>query len=145
MSYSRSSHHLPATAAQPIRSGADALWLLDKVIGSPRRAETVAFLLDDAGFGGTIFVVGGTDEPDQVLDVAEHFASAGSSCGCVSGLVLATVRPAGGVEPGDIDRWFDASAIVEDNGLLLIEWFVFGDHGVASPRDLLGEAQRWPR
>ncbi len=58
--------------------------------------------------------------------------------------MLATVRPGGGVEAGDIDRWFDASEIVEGHGLVLIEWFVFGADGVASPRDLLGEAQRWP-
>jgi hypothetical protein len=58
-------------------------------------------------------------------------------------LVVATVRPDAGVLPGDIDRWLEASAICEQFGVELVEWFVISPHGVECPRDLLGEPERW--
>lgn len=141
---SHPSSRFGARAPEPVRNAADALSLLSKAISHPLRDETIAFLLDDAGYGSTIFVVSGTDRPEQVLDVVEHLASAGRTSGLLSALVIASVRPGGGIEPGDIDRWFDASEIAETHGVQLLEWFVYGADGFSCPRDLLGEAQRWP-
>jgi hypothetical protein len=140
----RPTHRFPSLAPDPIRSAADARSLLAKAISHPLRDETVAFLLDDAGYGGTIFVVAGTDRPEQVLDVVEHLAAAGRASGMVSSLVVASVRPGGGLEPGDVDHWFDASEIAEEHGVELLEWFVYGTEGFVCPRDLLGEPGRWP-
>ncbi|MCU1503549.1 MAG: hypothetical protein JWM12_2903 [Ilumatobacteraceae bacterium] len=142
---SRTPHRPSAAVPTPILTNSDALELLDLVISRPPCEETIAFLLDDAGYGSTLFVVAGTDQPEQVLDVAEQFASAGRLSGIHQSLVLATVRPHGGVEPGDVDRWLDASEITEQHGVQLIEWFVFGAHGFTCPRDLLGEPERWRR
>ena len=113
-------------------------------ISRPLRPETFAFLLDDAGYGGTIVVVSGTDRPEQLLDVVERVAAAGGASGVTTSLVVATVRPHGGIEPDDVDRWLDASAVAAGNGVLLLEWFVYGPEGFGCPRDLLGEPQRWP-
>ena len=59
-------------------------------------------------------------------------------------IVLASVRPDSGMLPGDVDRWLEASAIVDQHGLVLLEWFVIGPMGPECPRDLLGEPERWP-
>jgi hypothetical protein len=140
---SRSSSRFPAHVPEPIRTAAEARALLETAISRPLRDETVAFLLDDAGHGRTIFVVAGTDRPESVLDVVEHLAAAGRISGLLSALVLASVRPGGGIVPGDIDRWFDASEIAQDHGVQLLEWFIYGPQGFTCPRDLLGEAERW--
>jgi hypothetical protein len=129
---------------EPIRTEADARALLSLAIARPPRHETLAFLLDDAGFGTTMVVVSGTERAEQVLDVVEHLAAAGATSGIFTSLVVASVRPGGGVQVGDIDRWFDASDVAAAQGIELVEWFVVGDQGFACPRDLLGEPARWP-
>jgi hypothetical protein len=58
-------------------------------------------------------------------------------------LVVATVRPCGATQQGDVDRWLEASAIADAHGVELIEWFVIGPAGPECPRDLLGEPERW--
>jgi hypothetical protein len=50
--------------------------------------------------------------------------------------------PGGGVDAGDVDRWLEASDLLEGYGLELLEWFVIGDR-TWCPRDLLGEPPRW--
>ena len=63
-------------------------------------------------------------------------------------LVVASIRPGRGPMPGDVDRWLEASAIADDAGVDLLEWFVIdGGAGAGTawcPRDLLGEPPRWP-
>jgi hypothetical protein len=138
------STHRPATGASaPIRTAADAVALVARAITQPLRDETVAFLLDDAGYGGTIFVVAGTDRPEQLLDVVEHLAAAAQLSATAAALVVVSVRPHGRVEPDDIDRWLDASDIADEHGIRLLEWYVVGADGFRCPRDLLGEPQRW--
>jgi hypothetical protein len=100
-------------------------------------------LLDDAGYGNTITVVSGTHDADDVLRVVECLAEAGSAAPAMSSLVLASVRPEGGIVPGDIDRWLEASSLAESYGLELTEWFVVGPATVECPRDLIGEPERW--
>ena len=64
-------------------------------------------------------------------------------------MVVATVRPGGGPEPGDEDRWLEASDLADELGVELVEWFVIGGDrpsvaaNAVCPRDLLGEVPRW--
>jgi hypothetical protein len=96
-----------------------------------------------------VVVVDGTDEPDAVLDVVERVAGSIAASGHPGCLVLATVRPGGGVLDGDDGRWLEASELADDVGVDLLEWFVIGGDrpsvaaNAVCPRDLLGEAPRW--
>ena len=109
----------------------------------------IALVLDADRRGRTIVVVDGTAEPDSILDVVERMAESIAASGRAGALVMATARPGGGPEPGDEDRWLEASDIADDLGVELVEWFVIGGDvpTVAAnawcPRDLLGEAPRW--
>jgi hypothetical protein len=140
----RPTYRSPSVAPEPIRTAADARSLIATAITHPLRDETVAFLLDDAGYGSTIIIVAGTDRPDQLLDVVEHLAVAGGCSGTFTSLVVASVRPGGGLEPGDVDRWFDASDLAEEHGVELLEWFVYDGYRFERPRELIGERERWP-
>jgi len=127
----------------PVRDAAGALRVLRLAVSVPPQPETLAFVLDAHGEGGVITLVSGTVQPDSVLSVAECIARAAEHVPRAAGLVLATVRPGGCVLPGDVDRWLEASDLVHQRGLLLLEWFVMADGRVWCPRDLLGEPQRW--
>lgn len=129
----------------PVRSAADALHVLSLAVNRPLESETLCFLLDDQGVGGVITVVSGTTRPDAVLDVVELFARVGGSTPRARWLVVASVRPRGGLLPGDIDRWLEASELASRHGVTLLEWFVIGQGGAQRPRDLLGEPERWPQ
>lgn len=133
-----------------ITNAADALELVAMTMSRPPRAETIAFLLDDDGFGTTVLLVNGTDRPEDVIGVVEQVAEAGAVSGA-SALFVASVRPVAPspdeaieVAEGDIDRWLEASELADDEGLELLEWFVVGPAGVICPRELLGEPPRWP-
>lgn len=128
----------------PIRCAGDALRVVSMVIHRPLEAETVAFFLDDGNRSDTITIVSGTTEPDSIVAVAECMAMVGGQVPSLCGLVLATVRPhSPGLHPGDVHRWLDAEAVADAHGLELIEWFVIAPDGIACPRQLLGEAERW--
>ena len=127
----------------PVRCAADALRVLFIAAGNPLEPETLAFMLDAHGNGGVITVVSGTTQPDSVLAVAECMARAAEGVPRAAALVLASVRPHGTVLPGDIDRWLEASQVAAAHGVQLVEWFVITHSGAQSPRDLLGEPERW--
>ncbi len=127
----------------PVRSSTEALRVMLLATGRPLEAETMVFFLDDDGVGGVITVVSGTTDPDSVLSVTECLARAAEGTERARALVLATVRPGGGLHPGDPQRWHRLDGIVADHGLRLLEWFVIGAHGVHCPRDLAGQPERW--
>jgi hypothetical protein len=109
----------------------------------PLQPEVVAFLLDDAGRGGTIVVVTGAQSPDAMIGVVETMCLAAAADTRLCRLVVASIRPEGATRPGDIDRWLEASAIAELHDVDLVEWFVIGPAGAECPRDLLGQPDRW--
>jgi len=111
--------------------------------GHPLEPETLAFFLDDAGVGGLITVVSGTTEADSVLHVAEYMARAAEGVSHAACLVVATVRPAGGLLPGDAERWRQLDRITDEHGIQLLEWFVIGPDGAHCPRELAGDDERW--
>lgn len=134
---------IPLPRPTPVRCGTDALRVLFLSASQPLEPETLVFLLDRHGSGSVITVVSGTVDPDSVLSVAECIARAAQGIPHAEAMVLATVRPTGCVLPGDIDRWLEASELVETHGVALIEWYIIGASGAQSPRDLLGEPERW--
>jgi hypothetical protein len=146
MPRSTTSRRQPAAlphASEPIRSSLDAIAVLSMAIHRPLEPETIAFFLDESNRSSTITIVSGTTEPDSILSVAECLAAAGSEAPHLCALVLATIRPSCLTIPGDLDRWLEAAAIVESQGLELIEWFVIGAAGIECPRELSGEQERW--
>ncbi len=123
-----------------------ALAMIATLIGRPPRNETIALLLDDRRRGRAVLVVSGTDDPDAVVEVAERISEADE----VGAVVLATVRSTGaGDRPdptgrSDVDRWLEASDLLESSGVDLLEWFVVTADGVVTcPRELFGEPPRW--
>ncbi len=137
---------MPSTSISrpmPVRSAADALFLLGLAAQEPLAPATYTFFLDRDGVGGVITEVSGGAAPDSVLHIVGIMASAAQNVDHAELLVVATVRPDGSVLPGDADRWSAASEICSAHGITLVEWFVISPHGVASPRTLLGEPERW--
>lgn len=137
------SHHRPPRAGiDPIDSHELALLTIASSTSSPPRPETIVVLLDDARRGSTIVVVSGTVRHDAVLEVVECIGEAAVGDGRASAAIIASVRPGGGLDAGDVDRWLELSDIADTYGIELVEWFVVG-RAVVCPRDLLGEAPRW--
>ena len=137
-------HALPLHSTVPVRCAADALDLLALAVRHPLQHEVLSFLLDPEGVGGLLVAVEGTHAPDALVDVVQLMARVGERVPWASSLVVATVRPAGGVLPGDADRWLEASAVADEFHIRLMEWFVVSPLGIVCPRDLLGEPERWP-
>ena len=138
----RSCHRTPRAGVDPIRHQAAAMRVLRLAMHDPPVAETLALLLDHEHRGVALVVVNGTFGGDDVLDVAEWFGALARRVDRLGGLVLATVRPGGGVQPGDLDRWLEMSDECELAGTELVEWLIVADD-VTCPRDLLGEPPRW--
>jgi hypothetical protein len=136
----------PRAHIDPIRCAADAIALFAVAVAEPFESEVLGIVLDDAGFGHAIVTI--TDVPpsstDAVLRLADILGTAAEGAPSAAGMVLATVRPDGElVQATDVDTWLEASAIADDHGLRLLEWFVVGPDGIECPRDLLGEPERW--
>jgi hypothetical protein len=135
-------HQLPQAGIDRIDHAAAALSVVAHAISSPPRAETVVVLLgaDRTGYG--IVVVNGTHLPDDVVSVV-HCLLTSDPVGHHGGsMVVATVRPGGGLVAHDDERWLEMSDLAEDHGTSLLEWFVIGAE-TECPRDLLGEPPRW--
>ncbi|MEY4338598.1 MAG: hypothetical protein RLZ14_448 [Actinomycetota bacterium] len=137
-------HTHPLASPLPVRNSADALHVLSLAIERPLRAETHSFLLDDHGVGGLLVAVSGTHHASTVLEVVEVMAAAGERVEALTGLVVASVRPHGGLESTDEHLWHEASHRARCHGIELIEWFVVGPHGIELPRTLTTESARWP-
>lgn len=149
------SPYIPRAYVDPIDNAADALAVVHLAMRQPLQPEIIAFLLDDDSRGGTIVSVSDVDDDDAVFRVVDLMCQALAGARARSaepdlevepagfGLVVATVRPEGGVVTGDTYRWLEASSIAADHGVELVEWFVIGPDGPACPRALLGEPERW--
>jgi hypothetical protein len=134
-------HRVPFADREPFDEAA-ARRLFECVLAVQQRPETVVILLDQHRRGRSIFNVDGTDHPDAVLAVAEWSIDlAGRSPG-VGGAIVASVRPHGGDDLDDVERWLDLDERFERAGIELIEWYVVG-RSVSRPRTLIGEPDRW--
>jgi len=140
-------HRVPRAGRDVIDGATPALAVIGLAMARPLVAETLGIVLDAQRRGSSIVVVDGTVWPDAFFDVVERLADAIALSGELGGLVLATIRPGGGLLPDDGDRWMEASSIAELVGVELVEWFVIGDGGgppdVWCHRDLIAEPPRW--
>jgi hypothetical protein len=135
-------HRTPRAGVDPIRDEAAALSVVRLAMQHPASPETIAVMLDHERRGVSLVVVRGTHHPDDVVDVADRLSALAAGGDRIGGFVLASIRPGGGLDPGDADRWLEMSDGCEQLGLELVEWFVIAAT-VACPRDLLGERPRW--
>jgi hypothetical protein len=137
-------HRLPRARIDPIDSECTALSMLSLMIDAPMRPETVVMLLDHEHRGISLLVVSRTIPFDSLFDVLDVVIR--SEHPELGAIVVATIRPpvpgVPDLDEGDVDRWIEASDMVEDAGLELLEWFVIGA-GVSCPRDLVPEPPRW--
>ncbi|MCU1400804.1 MAG: hypothetical protein JWN62_3913 [Acidimicrobiales bacterium] len=139
-----SSRRVPRAHLDPVRCVDDALAIFNLQITQPMRAATLAMFLDGGWCGSTVVTITDTPDPFQVVEVAEAMALAGAGNPDIASLVLATLRPDGGPFHDDDELWHEADEVVEQCGLVLIDWFVIGRHGAFSPRGLVGAPSRWP-
>ena len=148
-SHSSASHsprpeRIPRAGLDPIWSARDALAVFALQVSRPPALETLVMFIDSSGCGLSLVTVSDTTRPEQVVDVAETMAMAVADHADVSGLVLASVRPSGGVLADDDTLWFQIDAAVEGQGLVLFDWLVIGRDGTRSMVDELGVPTRWP-
>lgn len=134
-------HRMPRARIDPIDSEIEALSLVSPAIRHPLAHDTIAILLDAERRGLSILTITGTIALDAMFDVLEVVVEAGRDSD-LGGLILATVRPDGGLEAGDGDRWLEANDLVEQRGIELVEWFVIADQ-IVCPRDMLGIPPKW--
>ena len=69
------------SANEPIVSTDQAISLFAAAISHPLADEIVAFLIDGCNRANTIVVVSGTEQPDDVIEVAEIMAMTGTLIG----------------------------------------------------------------
>jgi hypothetical protein len=146
MSCSCSIHRLPQAGVDPIDSESVARCLLDALVSTPLRHETIVLFLDQQRRGISILAVSGTIPFDSLFDVLDVVIDVGIEIEELGAVVVFTVRPPAAGVPDldelDVDRWLEASSMLDDAGIELLEWFVVGAL-VTSPRDVLGEPPRW--
>lgn len=142
--HTSTSNRLPQAGLDPICSAGEALAVFALQLSQPLCHETLVMLIDSSGCGLSLVTVSGTTMPDQVVDVADTMAIMLADRLDVSGIVIATVRPRGGVLGDDDTLWFEADAAVESHGLVLYDWLVIGRGGTRSLSDELGVPSRWP-
>jgi hypothetical protein len=100
------------------------------------------FLGDDRR-GTHLVTVGDPDQREQIVEIVEVMAGAADGLPDIAGLVLATVRPGGDMQPTDTDLWLEAADTAEQCGVELIDWLLVTRRGVISPRERLGIPSRW--
>lgn len=135
-------HRLPRARLDPIDSPLAAMSTISALMCRPPRPETIVIALDDQRCGLAVIVVTGTVASDSFIDVIDSVGQSAGSDNSMQAVVVASIRPGDGIDAGDVDRWLEASAMLDERGVELVEWFVVGDE-VCCPRDLLGERPRW--
>ena len=120
-----------------------ALDLLDRIALDPGEVRTDVVCLDEHRRGVGMFTVTGTDDAESVVLIAHMIADAFGGGGLVASVIVASHRPDGGADLDDLERWLEVDAIVSEVGIELVEWFVVGIGGVACPRELVDDTDRW--
>jgi DNA repair protein RadC len=133
---------VPRARIDPIDRPSIARRVIRAAMAIPMRPETLVLVLDDADRGLGIITVDGTRDPSSVVTVLECVAQPELFGGEAASLIVASIRPRGGIDPADGDRWFEMCDLAEQAGLELVEWFVIGQTE-RCPRDLTGAPPRW--
>jgi hypothetical protein len=93
----------------------------------PLIAETIVIMADHQAIGSAILSIGGTDEADHVIGVAEMLSSPvlpPTYPPDTEMVILASVRPDDHLRHDDYFRWIAASELFADAGLRLVDWFI---------------------
>lgn len=138
----RAVHRLPRARIDPIDTPYCALSMIIELMNQTLRFETIVLMLDHERRGLSVIVVGDTDDADSMVGVIDSIADQARQHDEVDALIVASVRPDGGPEYDDLDRWADAAELCDDAGLELVEWFVLGTT-ITCPRELCGDPPRW--
>jgi hypothetical protein len=140
-------HAAPRAYVDPVDDAGTAIRLFRLAAHRPWRHETLGFLLDHDGRGGTIYVVAGDAGTDDLIGVVAYLCAEAQHDPRLCSLVVASVCPdvarqccRGSYEA---DRWCAASDLADEHGIELIEWFVIRPDRVECPRELAGEPERW--
>jgi hypothetical protein len=130
------------TGRAPVRGPADALEAFASVadLDVP---QILALLLDDDCTGNTCVAVDHAVDADAVLRVGDLLAELAAHDIGLSAAVLASVRPRGGVELADVDRWEALSARLAGAQVQLLEWFILGDAAPVGVAEITGAPWRW--
>ncbi|MGB0113931.1 MAG: hypothetical protein WBP59_11970, partial [Ilumatobacteraceae bacterium] len=108
MTYLCTRHHR-AGLAVPLDSADHALLVATAIIARPLTPQTHVVVVDHDRRVSAILSVTGTIHPDAMFDVLDHALASVAADRRVAGLVLVSVRPDGIFDPGDVDRWLEAS------------------------------------
>jgi len=135
-------HRLPRGGVDPIVSIYDALRIVIFSMAAPPCDQIIALTLDAESRGRNILIVNNTPDPNALLGIVDMISNSAAGDPHVHGLILASVRPGGGVSYDDLDRWDQADDICAAVGIDLIEWFVLGA-SIGCPRELCGADARW--
>ena len=136
----------PRAVAEPIDRHEIGLRTIVLSARLPPCDETIVLCLDDDRRAFATVVIAGTVEPDAVVDVVEYVTAPALHRGRLAGVVVGTIRTRrtdARAAEADIDRWMEISAIADDHGVDLVEWYVVEPDGACCPRDRLGEPPRW--
>jgi len=134
-------HQFPQAHVDPIDDDRAQL-IIASIIDLPLRPEIVAVIVDHQRRGVAIIDVDDVDHPDGVHTVADLVIGIADLHPSAGGVILASVRPEGGDELDDIERWLDLDHDLAAAGIELVEWYVIGT-SVSRPRALLGAPDRW--
>jgi hypothetical protein len=133
---------LPRAHIDPVETPFDALRLILMMVSAKASAETIVLTLDDRRCGVSITSVSGTDDPDAVLGVIDALAESARASLETASLVVASVRPNGAFEIGDLARWHEADRSCAESDIELVDWFVLGS-SISCPREFCGVPARW--
>jgi hypothetical protein len=140
---------MPTAAPEPPRRGRFTVHspndAIDAFAGlaTLERAQVLALMLDGDHTGTTCLAVDDVPTPDGVLRVGALLAELAAHDIGLAAVALASVRPGGGTELADIDRWEVLSARLGAAGVTLLEWFVLGEHPAVGVGELAGAPWRW--
>lgn len=133
---------IPRAHLDPLVEPVDALLLILMTMRRPIAFETIVVTLFDDRCGHGFFKVTGTEDPDALDVVMDNAAELAWTDPEISGFIVASVRPHGGTDVGDLARWHRADELSSDASIELVEWFVIGET-VQCPRALCGVPPRW--
>jgi hypothetical protein len=140
---SRRRSHRPPARPRPLRDAEGALTVVSAACAEPPRPETICLLVDAARMPLSCLVVEGGDGPDDVLAIGELLAELSHGLP-LAHVVLASCRPGLGLVADDIARWHALDALLTEDGVELVDWFVSDGMLVASVAAHAGVVSRWP-
>ncbi|HWC67686.1 MAG TPA: hypothetical protein VG478_06440 [Acidimicrobiales bacterium] len=125
-----------------VHSPGDALDAFTSV-ASFDRAQILVLMLDAEHRGTTCLAVDDVRSADGVLRVGTLLAELAQHEIGLAAVTLASIRPGGGAELADIDRWHSLTTQLGTAGVTLLEWFVFGEHSAVGIGELVDAPWRW--